>query len=222
MKPSNTNKYYKVILLLNNLRERSQIKSGMTTLCTTPISRITILRNEERCKGFTLIELLVVVLIIGILSAIALPQYRLAVLKSQFSKLMPQVQAIAQAEKAYYLANGTYEFDDISKLDVIIPGCANNPYGRGYIECDDYSIATDTRLGYNEGDVAGFIINDKRRWYGDLAYTQKLTDGTTYCVASKSSQLAQKVCTSLGGKNPTEHRARINMINNPIYVYSLD
>ena len=66
-------------------------------------------------KGFTLIELLVVVLIIGILSAVAVPGYRKAVEKSKVSDALTTMSAVAKSEHNWYLLKDRYtkDFEDL-------------------------------------------------------------------------------------------------------------
>ena len=68
-------------------------------------------------QAFTLIELLVVVLIIGILAAIAIPQYQKAVSKSHATEAILNLKTLKKAQDAYYLANGKYA-NDLTKLDL--------------------------------------------------------------------------------------------------------
>lgn len=62
-------------------------------------------------KGFTLIELMIVVAIIGILAAVAIPQYQNYVAGSQVSRVMSETSAMRTAIESCLL-NGVTDVDD--------------------------------------------------------------------------------------------------------------
>lgn len=75
-------------------------------------------------QAFTLIELLVVVLIIGILAAVAIPQYQKAILKTRLTNAVIACDALYKASKIYVLSNGFWP-TKLNQLDIEMPGTLN-------------------------------------------------------------------------------------------------
>ena len=78
------------------------------------------MNNKLNKGGFTLIELLVVVLIIGILSSIALPQYTKAVEKARAAEAQAWLANFVTAETTYFMARGEFA-SDLTSLDIGMP-----------------------------------------------------------------------------------------------------
>ena len=116
----------------------------------------------QKSLGFTLIELLVVVLIIGILAAVAVPQYDKAVMRSRFTQTVPAARSIVQAQQSFYLANGVYT-THLNDLDVVFPNSREGKVSLPGGSCGISDYPERVVCYLNRGNSGGTLVS--LSWY---------------------------------------------------------
>ncbi|WP_428054122.1 type IV pilin protein [Candidatus Avelusimicrobium facis] len=162
------------------------------------LSRMTLFYNGKKPSicfgGFTLIELLVVVLIIGILAAVALPQYQAAVTRTRLAELQILTRSIKDAEERYFMANGEYT-NAFSDLDISLPGTGFPDQAKNWKPTSHtFCVLSAPRDVYCTNSRGGALVSAWQIWLD-----QATGAPYTLCYAYEGNKAAEKACLSMGG-----------------------
>lgn len=150
-------------------------------------------QRKKDDEGFTLIELLVVIIIIGILSAIALPSFLNQAAKARGAEAKSNVGAMNRAQQAYYLEQQNFT-TNISQLGLSLKSSDNFSY---YAETATTSGVTGIA---NQGKSK---VTDIKSYTGGVFYTPSTStsEGFTTTILCEAENPGASVAVVAGAIN---------------------
>jgi type IV pilus assembly protein PilE len=143
-------------------------------------------------NGFTLIELLVVVLIVGILAAIALPQYQKTVKRAKVVEAIQIAKSMKDIQEAYFLATGNYA-TKLTQLDISYQGVLSND--DGILTNEKFKIV----INHSGTHVDVYVPSLKN--LNILAYFDNATGNHRGVLCYGSAEETKQLCKDAGFKD---------------------
>ena len=138
----------------------------------------------RKYEGFTLIELLVVVIIIGIMSAVALPTFLGQTGKAKETEAKKNLSSIGLAQQTYFFERGTFA-DNLTKLNV--------SFQRNYYNFPEPTLVN-ANVVKHQADAENPVATNTRN-YGDRRLACRMFSGTRHLRTLMLVSIQSSICS---------------------------
>ena len=149
------------------------------------------------CRGFTLIELLVVILIVGILSAAALPSYRVAVGTSRAATMYAFMRAVDQAQQHFYMQTNRYA-TNFDSLVIALPAGFKKYTSTQVGNSDMFCYLRDTDAN---GNPSNSVVCAENKNHVSLVKFYIYEGTSCWAPSLDVGDISNRICQNLSGRD---------------------